>query len=258
MNPNQIYAKDASLSKVYLSQKGIEIEVRVKTLKGTVIAGRVSLPEERIELPDDYILTEIKDKGKEVEKGEISSNKVYNADCVGNGKKYQIIYADPPWRYNFSKKTVDSIEAHYPTMSLEEIKNLNIPAEDNSVLYLWATAPKILEALGVMESWGFTYKTQAIWDKGGLGLGYWFRGQHEILLVGTKGKFSPPFNKLRVGSVFRIDKGKHSKKPNKIRELIDLWYPECSKLELFAREKVEGWSVWGNEVESDIKLKENK
>jgi N6-adenosine-specific RNA methylase IME4 len=169
-------------------------------------------------------------------------------------KKYKIIYADPPWKYDFSKDNKDRVENHYPTMSLEEIKSLNIPSDDNCVLYLWATAPKLLEALEVMRTWGFTYKTQAIWDKEWIGMGYWFRGQHEILLVGTKGKISPPNYKNRVSSVIREKRTKHSKKPDFVRDLISKSFPDYNKLELFARENNEGWDVWGNEVESDIKL----
>jgi len=71
------------------------------------------------------------------------------------------------------------------------------------VLYLWATAPKLLEAIEVMKAWNFSYKTHAIWDKEKIGMGYWFRGQHELLLVGTKGHFSPPAASLRIPSVIR-------------------------------------------------------
>lgn len=78
-------------------------------------------------------------------------------------------------------------------MELEEIKTLSIPSADNAVLFLWATAPKLKEALEVMEAWGFEYRTNAVWDKEIIGMGYWFRGQHELLLVGVKGEFSPPF-----------------------------------------------------------------
>ena len=77
-------------------------------------------------------------------------------------KKYQIIYADPPWRYDFCKDNADKIENHYPTMTQKQIKTLKIPSDINSVLYLWATAPKLLEALDVMLSWGFKYKTQMV------------------------------------------------------------------------------------------------
>src|SRR3990167_9886532 len=100
-------------------------------------------------------------------------------------KKYQIIYADPPWRYNFSKSDSRKIENQYPTMDIKDICDLiySFPFEfsESSILYLWATAPKLREALKVMEAWGFDYKTHAIWDKEIIGMGYWFRGQHELL-----------------------------------------------------------------------------
>jgi len=163
-------------------------------------------------------------------------------------KKYQVVYADPPWRYSFSKTNNRKIENQYSTMPLEEIKQLEIPADNNCVLYLWATAPKIIEALDTMKAWGFQYKTQMIWDKEIIGMGYWFRGQHEILLVGTKGKFSPPEQSKRVSSVFKERRTRHSKKPDKIRDLISEWFPNKSKIELFAREVVPGWDAWGNEV----------
>lgn len=106
--------------------------------------------------------------------------------------KYQVIYADPPWRYDFSQSKTRKIENQYPTMKLEDIKQLEVPVEDNSVLYLWTTAPKLQEGIEVLKAWGFEYKTCAIWDKEVIGMGYWFRNQHEVLLVGVRGKFSPP------------------------------------------------------------------
>jgi len=179
-------------------------------------------------------------------------------------KKYQIIYADPPWKYDFSKDNSDNIENHYPTMELEEICALKIPIEDNAVLFLWATAPKLLEALEVMKSWNFQYKTQMIWDKDWIGMGYWFRGQHELLLVGTRGNFSPPPKELLCSSVWREKRTEHSKKPRGIRDLISKWYPDKVKVEIFARKDdqidlwgkntFDGWDVWGNEVKSDIEL----
>lgn len=169
-------------------------------------------------------------------------------DIFNTDKKYNIIYADPPWRYNFSKDNADKIENHYPTMTVKEICNLPVPSSDNSVLFLWATAPKLKEALQVMEAWGFSYKTHAIWDKGWIGMGYWFRGQHELLLVGVKGKFSPPQPKQRVSSIFFEKKTKHSKKPQWFRDYIKSVFPEKTRIELFARQHDAGWDCWGNEV----------
>lgn len=169
-------------------------------------------------------------------------------------KKYQIIYADPPWRYRYCASHSRKIENQYPTMTLSSIKSLKIPTEDNAVLYLWATSPKLTEALEVMSAWGFDYRSSLCWDKGKIGMGYWFRGQHEFLLVGVKGKHSPPEPSKRISSMLKWPHTKHSKKPTCIRYYINQWFPNAIKIELFAREKSEGWDVWGNEVESDIEL----
>jgi N6-adenosine-specific RNA methylase IME4 len=166
-------------------------------------------------------------------------------------KKYQVIYADPPWRYDFSKSNSREIENQYSTMDVDAICSLRVPSDQDAVLYLWATAPKLLEALKVMAAWGFTYKTHAIWDKEIIGMGYWFRGQHELLLVGVKGTFSPPLQALRTSSVIRSRRNKHSRKPTEIVELISTWYPDHYKLEMFARQKQDGWDCWGNEVDID-------
>lgn len=182
-------------------------------------------------------------------------------------KKYQIIYADPPWRYGVDGQYVEpsrKIEKHYSTMSLDEIKALKIPAEKNSVLFLWTTTAKLSESMEVIKEWGFFYKSSLIWDKVRLGMGFWFRGQHEFLLVGVKGKFSPPPQSLRIKSILTETRTQHSKKPEYIREMINKWYPDKTKLELFARPNIQknlwgkssmdGWDIWGNEVESDIEL----
>lgn len=161
---------------------------------------------------------------------------------------FQVIYADPPWRYSFSKSDSRQIENQYPTMLTSEICALQVPSAKDAVLYLWATAPKLLEALAVMKTWGFEYKTQAVWDKEKIGMGFWFRGQHELLLVGTKGKFSPPKQAKRTSSVYRYKRVKHSKKPDEIRDLIASWFPELPRLEMFCRSPAPGWVVWGNEV----------
>jgi N6-adenosine-specific RNA methylase IME4 len=163
--------------------------------------------------------------------------------------KYEVIYTDPPWKYDFAESSNREIENHYPTMNLEDMKNIEIPCEDNSVLLMWATAPKLLEAIDLIKSWGFTYKTQMIWDKQVIGMGYWCRGQHEILLIATKGKFSPPETENRVSSIYSEKRGKHSKKPDYYYSLIEKMFPNMSYLELFARQKYnDKWQVWGNEV----------
>lgn len=165
---------------------------------------------------------------------------------------FDVIYADPPWKYDFSKSDSRAIESHYPTMELEEICALNIPAAKNAILYLWATAPKLIEALKVMDAWGFTYKTNMVWIKPTMGMGYYSIGKHELLLIGTRGKMSPPKAQSRYQSVINASRGKHSKKPDIVYDIIEEAYPptEYKLLELFARNKRKGWTSWGNEVEN--------
>jgi N6-adenosine-specific RNA methylase IME4/ParB-like chromosome segregation protein Spo0J len=161
---------------------------------------------------------------------------------------FEVILADPPWRYQFSETQSREIENHYPTMDLDDIKNLNVPSADDSVLFLWATAPKLEEALEVLNSWGFTYKTCAVWDKERIGMGYWFRGQHELLLVGTKGSFPAPEPSARFSSIIKEPRSTHSTKPKVIYEMLEAMFPGRTYLELFCRTPRDGWEVWGNEV----------
>ena len=199
-----------------------------------------------------------------------SRSSVHNLHRAGNlgfcgveekVKKYQIIYADPPWYYegefNFPKKRIYSVHHYYPTMSLEQIKQIKIPAKKDSWLILWATATKLSEAIETLIAWGFKYRTCGIWNKGN-GLGYFFRIYHEIILIGKRG--NPPSPIYSEESIFSESRGKHSEKPDCVYTWIDKAFPDCSKIELFAREyfplfpKREGWDIWGNEVNSDIEL----
>ena len=139
-------------------------------------------------------------------------------------------------------------------MDLESIKRLNIPSNDNSVLYLWATAPKLLEAIEVISAWGFTYKTHCVWDKEVMGMGYWWRSQHELLIVAVKGKMSPPSKEFRERSIYKEKRTKHSKKPIYFRDFISSAFPNHTKLELFARENYPGWDSFGNEIQNSINI----
>ena len=184
-------------------------------------------------------------------------HEVRKALHMSGERVFEVILADPPWRYSFSRSPTRKIENHYPTMTVAQIKRLGkaFPMAKNSVLFLWSTAPKLLQALEIMKAWGFDYRTQAVWDKRIMGMGYWFRSQHEILLVGTKGKFSPPNPSHRIPSMISRTRDKHSRKPEDVHLWIERAFPTARKLELFARRPRAGWTVWGNEVESTITLK---
>jgi N6-adenosine-specific RNA methylase IME4/ParB-like chromosome segregation protein Spo0J len=163
--------------------------------------------------------------------------------------RFDLIYADPPWQLG-NPDADYAPENYYPTLALEEIKALAVPAADRACLFLWAVNALLPEALEVMRAWGFAYRTNFCWDKGSIGLGVWARYRHELLLFGIRGRFSPPEPRNRCDSVIASKRGRHSEKPACVYERIERMYPGASKLELFARGAPRtGWTAWGNEVE---------
>jgi N6-adenosine-specific RNA methylase IME4/ParB-like chromosome segregation protein Spo0J len=163
---------------------------------------------------------------------------------------FDVFYGDPPWDYEFGEVSRE-IDNQYPTMTLQQLKDLALQLEthiaDIAVLFLWATAPKLIEALEVMRAWGFSYRTNAVWDKEKIGMGYWFRGQHELLLVGVKGNYPPPITEARFSSVIRTERTDHSSKPDCVYEMIEAICPNSRYIELFSRKKRQGWESWGNQ-----------
>jgi N6-adenosine-specific RNA methylase IME4 len=163
---------------------------------------------------------------------------------------YNVILVDPPWSYIVPGRC--DPKNHYGVMSDEEIKALRIPAADNAILFLWATNPKLDIAIDTLRAWGFTYKTNFAWFKDKFGTGYYNRGQHELLLIGVKGKgIGVPFQADRSSSVFFAERTEHSKKPEVVYEMIEKMYPGRKYLEMFARGKPynEKWTVWGLEAQ---------
>jgi N6-adenosine-specific RNA methylase IME4 len=169
------------------------------------------------------------------------------------GKRtFDLVYADPPWQYDFSETQERAIENQYPTMTVDEICALPISdvVGEDCVLFLWATAPKLPEAMQVMEAWGFEYRTQMVWVKDRVGMGYYVRNQHELLLIGKRGDVPVPRENVRPSSVLHAPRAEHSRKPDEFYEAIEAMYPDLEKVELFCRRPREGWAVWGLEVES--------
>jgi len=179
-------------------------------------------------------------------------------------KKYQIILADPPWKFKvwcFGTGRGRLPDDHYPTMALDDICSLPVRdiADKNCILFLWTTFPKLQESFHVIESWGFIYKSAGfVWvktNKSGsywMGLGYWARGNPEVCLLATKGH--PHRVSKAVPQLVVTPRGKHSVKPDEVRDRIVQLMGDLPRIELFARQRVEGWDCWGNEVESDIDL----
>lgn len=174
----------------------------------------------------------------------VAGNKALDGD-----KKYNVILADPPWRYDHPISDSRVIENQYPTMTLEDICALPVAdiTADDAIIFLWATTPMLKKALQVLEAWGFNYVSSMVWVKPSIGPGYWVRQRHEFLLVGIKGSIPTPANK--PDSVIEAPRTGHSQKPEIVYGLIETMYPELSKVELFARQAREGWDAWGNEVE---------
>lgn len=186
--------------------------------------------------------------------------------------QFPIIYADPPWAYRktalVDRGSARAVEKEYPTMQPAEIAALPVSllATDDATLFMWATGPKLPEALMVMQSWGFKYRTIAfVWvkltkkaDKPFFGMGFYTRANAEIVLVGTKGKGRKRLDASVRQVMLDCDEydgpseeptsspiGKHSEKPDEIRQRIEQLY-DGPRIELFARQRVRDWSVWGH------------
>ena len=175
------------------------------------------------------------------------------------GKKYKIIYADPPWQYRvYSKKGQGrSAENHYHTMNIKDIMALPVDkiADKDCILFLWITFPCLKEGIEVMERWGFKYKTCGFnWVKRNkkkntyfMGLGFWTRSNSEVCLIGTKGQ--PKRVSKSVPQICDARIMEHSKKPAEIRECIVELCGELPRVELFARDKAKGWDSLGDEID---------
>lgn len=180
--------------------------------------------------------------------------------------KYNIIYADPPWSYGtlrLNRKTNGKeITDHYPVMNDEDILSLPIKelADKNCWLFLWIVHSKIPLGLEVMKKWGFKYSTVGFeWLKRtSTGKIVCYMGQNvcgggiELCLIGKRGNL--PRKSKCVHRLVDSPRREHSRKPDEVRDRIVHLVGDLPRIELFARQKTEGWDVWGNEVESDIKL----
>jgi len=196
-----------------------------------------------------------------------------NTNWNKNMKKYKIIYADPAWFYPNCKKRMKyggAVIDKYPTLKMKDIEKLPIQniCADASILFLWATFPRLKEALKVIEAWGFKYRTIGfIWiktlkngkiDDTGKGMGFFTKENAEICLLATryvnKGRNQIKRIKGNISSIIIAPRGKHSEKPAIVRNKIVELLGDLPRIELFARQKTKGWDVWGNEVKSDIEL----
>jgi len=184
---------------------------------------------------------------------EVVNDSLEHKDLKPTDKKYNVIYADPPWQYNATLPPLyGDARNHYSTMSIDEICAMSVKdiCDDNCVLFLWVTSPMLPEGIKTIEAWGFEYKTSIVWDKVKHNVGSYVSARHEFLLIAGRGKATPTMeNKKLYDSVVSIERSqKHSEKPEHFRKLIEELYPNTLKIEMFARNKVEGWDNYGNEI----------
>jgi len=189
-----------------------------------------------------------------------------NSEIIGAGqdtarpapKKYQIIYADPPWKCDILRTGTDKARRfdHYKTMKTEDICKMQFDFfDENAVLFMWSTNTFLPDAIRVMSAWGFKYHCCIVWKKNN---GITMRGFHrtvEFLLFGYNGKFPDIFRGNPFPCFVSVDRLKHSEKPKVFRELIRDKF-KGDAIELFARQRVEGWDAWGNEIEESPVLVE--
>lgn len=176
--------------------------------------------------------------------------------------KYQIIYADPPWPIRWiNSNTVSGFKRlQYPTMGIAEMCNLSVKEiiNDGCKCFIWTTNGFLLEALFLLRSWGFQYDKLWTWCKK-TGAGGHPRNATEHIVEGTAGFIKTiGIHEPATNNWFVAKRGKHSEKPEEARKMIEKFYPNAKKIELFARKEMEGWDVWGNEVKSNISLKSVK
>ena len=168
---------------------------------------------------------------------------------------YRAILIDPPWNERGGGKIKRGADRHYPLLKTRDIYTTIVSCpqwnnrSENSHLYLWVTNNHLTDGLWLLDALDYKYKSNVVWVKPTIGLGQYFRGQHEILLFGTRGKkpTEPRTDVRNIPSILHAAKRRHSQKPEETYALIER-RSKGEYLELFARTRREGWTTWGNEV----------
>lgn len=169
-------------------------------------------------------------------------------ELLDNKDAFSTIYADPPWQYS-NQGTRAATSNHYATMTLEDMVALPIRSLASPVahLWLWTTNGFLFDCPRLFDSWGFTYKSSFVWCKPQMGIGNYLRNAHEILLLGVRGGLTAAARNVRSWGLF--PRKRHSAKPEPIRREVVEQVSPGPYLELFGRQAVAGWTVWGNEVQ---------
>ena len=167
-------------------------------------------------------------------------------------RKFQVICADPPWSFN-DKLTMSTTrrgsQSHYPVLGIDAIKQLRVSelADDPAILALWCPSSLLDEGIDIVRAWGFSFKQTVVWPKKRIGMGHLFRNQHELALIGTRGKYSSIVRNRGQSTLLPTESLRHSQKPESLQDRLELML-DGSKLELFARRYRSGWTCLGNEL----------
>lgn len=187
-------------------------------------------------------------------------------------EKFDVIYADPPWDYNgklqFDKSSTDaedidlskkifisSAAFKYPTLKTNELMKLPVQkiANDDCLLFMWTSNPHLSQAVELGKAWGFEYKTVAfVWDKMNHNPGQYTLSNCELCLVFKRGRIPKPRGARNIKQLVRSPRKEHSEKPIEVIQAIEKMFPFQKRIELFARRKTNGWSVWGLDVFKEI------
>jgi N6-adenosine-specific RNA methylase IME4 len=179
-------------------------------------------------------------------------------DIFRTRKKYDVLYADPPWRYS-NRESLAGKDSYldgkkdvvYPTMSFDEIASLPIPriCAPDCILFGWVVSPMMPDCIAAFEQWGFKHSTVAfVWEKQRINPGHYTLSSCELCLVFRRGKIPTPRGARNIRQFLSEKKGAHSAKPHEVRARIVNMFPSQKRVELFARKTFPGWDVWGNEV----------
>lgn len=239
-NTRETLSKELKISSGKLAQAEVVIKKADEKTKEKLRSGEVSINNVYQEIKKEEKIIE-RNQLIEKQKKDISENKLPELQGL-----YEIISIDPPWNYGRVYDPATSRVANpYPEMTVNEIKELKLPFTENAILFLWTTHKFLPEAFEIMKEWGFDYKAVLVWNKEKMGMGDWFRMQCEFCLFGIKGK--PFWNNTTERDIITESRRQHSRKPDAFFDMVN---KICvgRKLEYFAREKRDGWDIFGNDL----------
>lgn len=232
---------EQTISRVKVIEQKAAPEVKEKLSTGEISINQAYQDIKKEEKKEQRV-NEIKQQIEAIESGELPELKGV----------FDIISFDPPWPYEGESKEITTYDPNgrrvanpYPEMSIEEIKKIEVPSSDNSVVFLWTTHKFLNDAFDILKTWGFQYKATLVWDKEKMGMGAWLRMQCEFCLIGIKGK--PYWDNTKYRDIIREARREHSRKPDSFFEMVEN-ITLGRKLEYFSREKRNGWEVFGNDI----------